>query len=85
MGVELRRRDPGRDIGSCADCLFGVIDVKTGGTEPAPVVECRRFPPQVIVLLAAIDEDDDGARMLWPQVPGDGWCGEWVDGSTVAP
>ena len=52
----------------CADCRYAELGVNDDG----PMVECRRYPPQLFVLY------DDEASQAWPQMASDGWCGEFT-------
>lgn len=53
-------------VKDCSHCAHAEPVVFPG----VPVMECRRYPPIVIVIA-------DEANKMWPQVDGDDWCGEF--------
>lgn len=52
----------------CGACRFSDIE----SNEDGPVLECHRFPPQLI------GGTTDEVLLAWPQVKGGDWCGEWI-------
>ncbi len=59
---------------TCGTCAHSEVKV----TDDGPVLECRRFPPVLIVV-------DDEARRLFPQVDAGEWCGEHRPAAQAAP
>ena len=55
--------DPGDEI--CATCVHWYKELNVKG-------QCRRYAPRPTVGTGT------PVRAFWPNVPGDGWCGEWV-------
>lgn len=55
-------------MGTCGSCRFAEAAVMSD----SPVLECRRFPPQLFYVNA-----DDAATQSFPHMKGDDWCGEF--------
>ena len=54
-------------MSSCIECRYAQARVASGDE---PVLDCRRYPPAVIVL-------NGDPMTVWTQVDGDDLCGEW--------
>lgn len=59
---------------TCGTCALAEVKV----TEDGPVLECRRFPPLLVVI-------EDDLRRLFPQVDAEEWCGEYQPTALAAP
>lgn len=51
---------------SCGSCRFASVEL-----DGEMRLECRRYPPQVIVV------EDHEPVLSWPTPQADDWCGEW--------
>jgi hypothetical protein len=60
---------------SCASCRFSAPKLLD---DDAPVLECRRFPPTVLVLDATVVQ-------LWPQMSAEDGCGEYERQRSITP
>lgn len=78
MGVELRSRAPLPARGDCAGCAFAQPVILDGSGDEELVLECRRFPPAVSIFEGA-------PTILFPQVSGGEWCGEWAPAAAFPP
>lgn len=61
---------------SCAQCKFGELRADGG-------VQCRRYPPQMMLLPAprtVADPDGVGVQVqgMFPAMAPDAWCGEYA-------
>jgi hypothetical protein len=57
----------------CGKCLYWEQNENV-----ATMGECRRYPPQVVM----VRDGDDGqntASSEWPLTLSAAWCGEWID------
>lgn len=65
---------------TCSTCRYAELTVD--GDDPR--VECRRFPPQLLMAVGVeIDLGDETERTEigsqgWPIVQSEDWCGEWA-------
>lgn len=82
MGTSLVSATTSTDVAdpSCVTCAFA--EPIAAGDDGLPRTECRRYPPQVVVLrkptiLRSKPDGYDAPVMVWPQVDSDDWCGEW--------
>lgn len=60
---------------SCRTCRWAEATV----LEDGPVIECRRFPPQLVV------PEEGDVLQAWPQVTDQDWCGEHASRLDGAP
>lgn len=62
---------------SCSTCQFSVPDNTLGN------IACRRYPPQVCVVMVAVETAMGGKQMMpqalpsFPTLSETMWCGEW--------
>ena len=56
---------------SCKKCIYFDVDI------------CRRRCPQLTIWEWRTKNNDprNTAKLIWPEVKPDDWCGEWSDGS----
>lgn len=65
----------------CGTCRFAepvVVDASPGRNDAGPTLQCRRYPPQLIVTESPITEVFEDVSQCWPQMADDAWCGEWA-------
>lgn len=66
MAKGTRPRADGIQGRTCANCAFADPRMEEG----EPVLQCRRYPPAVLVY-------DGEAVKVFPGVEESDWCGEW--------
>ena len=57
----------------CGKCLYWEQNENV-----ATMGECRRYPPQVVMVREAGDAQNT-ASSEWPLTLSAAWCGEWID------
>lgn len=60
---------------NCASCRWAEPRI-TEDEVAVPVLDCRRFPPQVVIRLEV-------PTVVWPQVAEQEWCGEYAPAPEV--
>lgn len=58
----------------CGKCLYWEQHENV-----AAMGECRRYPPQVVMVREGGEEGQHTASSEWPLTLSAAWCGEWID------
>jgi hypothetical protein len=59
---------------TCAKCRFSMLPESD---DSSSYLQCHRYAPRPLVDQQAPRVDPDWMNVVWPEVPMNGWCGEF--------